>query len=315
MPKSDPYVCPKCEYKTQHKRDMTRHFYEKKTPCANNSGIELSEEIKKFVLIHRKYIKPKRDDAPKQINYYNYVSNLDTLTKLTQCLQHSQDGLVDINDYVEAQHKSTVEKLENDQFRCPHLLEPEKFLLLIDDMVKTEKHEEMNIIYDEMLDRIKIYCDGVWESYLIDSGMQRIVKILRSNYLDPYECYLYKKLFDDKKISGYNLNNVRIKLEEYYKFLAIFDLRPYVYENPIDYVISNYKTENPDEFRDFGMKKYEETKKTLSKTESSSTKRMIMDIIKRNHKVNLKKLNERILEIINIDEDFKKTLLSTQLCY
>jgi len=314
MPKSDPYNCPKCGYKTMYKRDMKKHFYCKKTPCANNLGVDLTSEIMEYVLIHRKYQNKniKKEDSKityNNNNITNYVNSLDTLTKLNYTLEYKQKQLIDINDYVESQHQSIVEKLENDEFRYPHFIEQEKLLVLIDDMVKIDKSEEMNVIYDEMLDRIKIFCDDEWEVYMVEPGMRRIVDILRTNYLDPYECYLYKKTFHDRLINGYQLNNVRIRLEDYYKFLAIFDLRPYVYDKPISFVIPNYKTENPDEFRDYGMKKYEEVKKTLSKTQTAYTKRMIMDIIKRNHKVNLKKLNKTIIDILKLDDDFRKSIM------
>lgn len=320
MPKADCYECPRCGYTNQWKRNMSRHFYELKNPCSDRKGLVLTDEIKEIVLKNHHYnintVSAVTTIGPSQITYNNnnnttFVNGLETLTKLKHYLAFNKTSTIDINDFVEAQHLSTVTRLENDEFKTPHLINTEKFLMLIDDMVRTDqqKHEEMNVIYDDMLDRIKIYCDDEWESYMIDSGMKRIIQILRTNYLDTYECYMYRKLFADKHINGYQLNNVRIKLEEYYKFLCIFDHYPYIYDNPIDYVIDNYKTEDPDEFRDFGMKKYEQIKKDLPKTEIAHTKKTVLDIIKRNNKVNLKRLNETILELINIDEDFKNNII------
>jgi len=324
MPKADNYECPRCGYCNQWKRNMKRHFYELKNPCSNRRNLELTDDIKEFVLKNRHYYPSHsvttQSSEPKQITYNtnnttnnNFVNGMETLTKLGHYLGYNNKSVTDINDFVESQHQPTVDKLENDEFRYPHLINSEKFLTLIDDMVRSNErnHEEMNIIYDEMLDRIKIYCDDEWESYMVESGMRRIVEILRTNYLDPYECYLYRKLFADKNINGYQLNNVRIKLEEYYQFLYIFGQHPYVYDKPISYVVNNYKTDNPDEFRDFGMKKYDQIRKDLAKTEMAHTKRQVLDIIKRNHKVNLKRLNETILELINIDEEFKVNILKS----
>jgi len=296
---------------------MKRHLYELKNPCTDKCNLELTNEIRETVLRNRRYYitKPKKDnDRPvSYTNITNYLNGMDTMCKLTHCLEYKQEKTTDINDFVEAQHQDTVEKLENDEFRYPHLISSDRFLMLIDEMAKTGKRcaEEMNIIYDEMLDRIKIYCDDEWTSYMIEPGMRRVVEILRTNYLNQYECYLFKKLFADKNINGYQLNNVRIHLGEYYKFLAIFDHHPYVYAEPIEYVVSNYKTDNPDEFRDFGMKEYNDVKKELPKTETAKMKKSVLDIIKRNHKVNLKKLNDDILEIINVDEEFKNKIIKT----
>ena len=99
-------------------------------------------------------------------------------------------------------------------------------------------------------------------------------------------------------------------MDNYYKFLAIFDHHPYVYTEPIEYVIANYKTDDPDEFRSYGMDKYNKLKEELTKSDINKTKKNVLDIVKRNHKMNLKKLNESISELINIDQDYKNSFLT-----
>lgn len=46
MPKADDYICPRCDYHTPLKRCMSRHFYEKKTPCTDRNGLDLTDEIR-----------------------------------------------------------------------------------------------------------------------------------------------------------------------------------------------------------------------------------------------------------------------------
>lgn len=325
MPKSQEYICPRCDYKTLLKKCIKQHFYALKNPCPNKNNLLLTEEIKLEVLSSHYYFKSSpvnistnnnNDVGNNHIhyntNYNNYIANLDSAVKLNSYLEYNKKAVTDINDYMEKQHEKTLAKMETDRQRVPHTISADDFLLLVDGMVKINNrcYEEMNVIYDEILDRIKIYCDGEWTVFMIEPGLRRIVDILRSNYLDQYECYLYKKLFYDKHINGYNLNTVRIHLDEYYKFLAIFDHVPSVNKEEIINIVPAYKTENPDEFREFGMKNYDAIKKDLSKSEVTKTKKRVLEIIKRNHKLNLKLLNESILELITLDQDFKNSFLS-----
>lgn len=322
MPKSDVYVCPRCGYEAQLKKHMKKHLFELKKPCPNRNNLELTESIKHNVLDCHFYFPPK-PEMPAQVTYNNhnqtvnnnFVNNLDTFTKLEQFLSYNKKPITDINDFVENQYKLIVDKLENDEYKYLYLIDSEKFLTCIDNMVKIngKNHEEMNVVYDEMLDRIRIYCDDGWENHMIEAGLKRIIDILRTNYLDQYECYLYRKLFLNRVRNGHELTDLNVKLEEYYKFLYTFDRRPYVYNQENDYVLPDYNSSDPNEFMDFGMKIYEKIRKELTKSEISHTKKMVLDIVKRNHKVNLKKLNESIIELINIDDDFKNNILKSKM--
>jgi hypothetical protein len=55
-----PYTCPRCDYKTNDKRNMRRHLYKLKKKCqATKNNIELTEEIKQITLTDRIYRIPK----------------------------------------------------------------------------------------------------------------------------------------------------------------------------------------------------------------------------------------------------------------
>lgn len=319
MPKDFDYICPRCNYESKIKRNMSRHFFEKKNLCANINNLDLTDEIKEYVLTHKVYHKQKLPTEASMINNLNvlnnYVNNLDTFQKLPVYLTHTSSSLIDINDKGERQYEIAVKKIEDDKTKYPILIESHKFLEMIDSLVAVEKDKinEMNVLYDEELNKIKIWCDDEWESHLQEEGMKRLVQILRTNYLDKYECYLYKKIYIDKKIGPYQLNEVRIKLQDYYKFLFILGHHPYVYINESKYVLENYKHDNPDELCNYGMSIYDEIKKNTSKTEISSFKKVILDIIKRNHKKNVKNLNENILDLINVDSDFKNKIIKPAL--
>lgn len=314
MPKAETYECPRCNYSTKIKRDMHKHLYLLKKECANIKNLELTEEIKLCVLKSKVYHKLQSELGTIQ-NFNilnNYVNGLETLDKLPLFLSYNSKSLMDINDKGEKLHQDAVRKLEEDRTKYPLLIESHKFLEMIDSLVGVNKNdiEEMNVIYDEELNKIKIFCDDEWECYMPDQGMKRLVQILRTNYLDKYECYLYKKIYMDKAIGPFSLNEVRLKLADYYKFLYILDHHPYVYKEKSEYVLENYRYSNPDELCSYGMSIYDEIKKNVGKTDINSFKKNILEIIKRNHKKNIKTLNENIFELINLDCEFKNKLLS-----
>lgn len=63
MPKKPNYQCIRCGYETDLKSNMNRHFFEKKEVCpATNNDIELTNEIKEYILKNRFY----RIPTPKQ---------------------------------------------------------------------------------------------------------------------------------------------------------------------------------------------------------------------------------------------------------
>jgi hypothetical protein len=54
------YTCIRCDYKTDEKRNMKRHLYEKNKPCQSKKNkIELTDEIKEEIMNNRIYHIPK----------------------------------------------------------------------------------------------------------------------------------------------------------------------------------------------------------------------------------------------------------------
>jgi len=315
MPKANAYECPRCEYTTKIKRDIHKHLFLLKKPCADKNNVILTDLIKYHVLENKVYHSSKSQNETGMINTLHvlnsHINTLDIFDKLPVYLDHTSKFLIDVNDCCEKQHEAAVKKIQADQTKYPILIESHKFLEMIDNLIAVDKNKinEMNVIYDEGLNKIRIWCDNEWESYLPDEGMKRLVQILRTNYLDNYECYLYKKIYVDKSIGPYQLNEVRLKLEDYYKFLYILGHHPYVYIEDSKYILKNYKHENPDELCNYGMSIYNDVKKKTAKTETSTFKRIILDIIRRNHKRNTKNLNENILDLINVDSEFKDKII------
>lgn len=54
--KNPPYCCPRCNYQTPKKTYMDKHFYQTKKTCPGHmNNIELTEDIKQFILTNRIY--------------------------------------------------------------------------------------------------------------------------------------------------------------------------------------------------------------------------------------------------------------------
>ena len=58
------YGCPRCGYETDIKQSMNLHLYKKKKPCpATVNNIELTDEIKEYILNNRVYKIPEPDEV------------------------------------------------------------------------------------------------------------------------------------------------------------------------------------------------------------------------------------------------------------
>lgn len=61
MAKKHPYTCPRCGYITQQKGDMRKHFLTLQKPCpATKQDIELTPEVKEYILNNRVYLYNKK---------------------------------------------------------------------------------------------------------------------------------------------------------------------------------------------------------------------------------------------------------------
>ncbi len=80
----DNYLCIWCGFTTKIKNDIRRHFYNLKKICpATKNNVELTEEIKEYILNNRVYIIPKQYKPQiihnnQIINNYQKINNLIT---------------------------------------------------------------------------------------------------------------------------------------------------------------------------------------------------------------------------------------------
>jgi hypothetical protein len=111
----------------------------------------------------------------------------------------------------------------------------------------------------------------------------------------------------------------REDLERHYKLLGCFDLPAYIKDkNDIEILGNNYKEseeafENKDEKEKYileekYLKIYNNTVDNTKKCEINKTKKNIIEIIKNNSKRNMTEFNKKVIDLWNIDEEFKDRL-------
>jgi hypothetical protein len=326
--KKDPYNCIRCGYNAQQKIHMKYHLYDlkKACPCLLNN-IELTDDIKEFILANRIYhVPPPTPPTPitqiinnnNTIN--NFIANMDSVEKLTKYITFKDTTLLEYPETIKNKFSKIVTELENG---TSNFLVLDKHNLLevinqITSLVTDETYENFNIIYDEKFNRLKLYESGKWTDSWLKSGIRTLLMQIQSVYFDVYECYLIRKI-EYSQLVPQHKTKIREQLSEYYKFLGCFEIEPYVMgrnDSEIKYNMDDERRDPHLEFTDENTaipilytKLYTEIR---DKTLVSQLKRIkidIIDIIKKNSKRNLDELNKKVFSLFNMDEEFKQTIL------
>ena len=74
------------------------------------------------------------------------------------------------------------------------------------------------MFYDESKNKISVYMFDKWTHFSIEEGVKHIVETIQENFWNMYEYNLIRT----------KMKNIDEHLSEYYKYLAAFDILPYV---------------------------------------------------------------------------------------
>lgn len=318
--KSIPYICPRCEYQTQIKDNMRRHLYKNIKECDRVNDIELTDDIRAIIMKYRNHHPPKQtminDDnnnngsitninngSITNINYYNIVSQMQPRHKLQEYCNYF--GIVPINfdKNVELTYYDNIKLLLKDDSKHDIEHKYDDIMKMVNDMVSIPKTNvpgdvsKMNIIFDE---HIEIYNDDNWETLLSDTGLDSIITGLKQNYLDYYEKYNIMQIENENTSKHVNL------LKDYYKFLACFNMQPFVDQMANKYILGN-DVENKDslDISEKYMDNYDNVKAKLTKTYIDNSRQKLLSIVKNVTKSNTSEINRRIVDLINIDNEFR----------
>jgi hypothetical protein len=329
MTKKDNYLCIRCGFSTKIKNDIRRHFYNLKKICpATKNNIELTDEIKEYILNNRIYIipKPQKPEKPtiinninnQIINNYNQINNLimsmDPIEKINKYIKYKNIELVDIDERLNETFESKANKLKNNKFKYFHL-NLQSIIGIIDEITTIKDINTLNIFYDNILNKIKIFCDNEWLSLLLDFGIITIIDKIQYAYLNSYECYLIRKIINENNY--HSKQELKEILEEYYKFLAWFDIQPYIFSKNNNKILFNdnddkyYESSNNFTIYNDYYKLYTNIISKINKTEQAKVKKGIESIIKKNTKSFIIELNKKYLESLQNDEEFKKDFIKS----
>jgi len=295
---------------------MRRHLYLLKKQCPGfYNDIELTEDIKNKVLTNRVYeIKTteKQKDGP-TINLNNYVFEMDTKDKLESVLDYEQKRPVNLGDQIERANSQKIEKLEDRSYKYGFKLDRHNLFELVDQSIqltcKNDIHK-MNLHYIPELGKIAIYHDDEWTNYLYDSGINKVINIIRNYYLESYEKYMLYKIFIDKRASAFECNDYKNQLNDYFQFLIAFDLYPSSKDEGNTDFLPGFDHDNKFFISDFCMKRYNEQKDELKRCDINKIRKLIGDIIKTNSIANVKMLNKHVINLAVNDEKFREKLLA-----
>lgn len=322
-----PYVCVKCGFSTRDKNNIRRHFNKKK-PCPSiDHEIELTDEIKDYILENRIYNIPVPEPKPTQaqiINNYNTMNNfinaIDPLKKIQDYIKHKNIHLIPFDRSVELKYEKTRLKLEKGQ--GVHSMSQDDIFEILDNVTKVESEslEDFNYFYDSGMKKLMMYESGDWKEVFILSGLKMTIRTIQDYLWNAYECYLIKKIRTN--INGNFLENQKLKefLQEYYTFLGCMDVDPYVKDtnnNKIifipdddEYWVSPSATDNDAwSISDEYMKVYNKVKDDITIKQRDKMKTNLLDVIKTNSKRNISELNKVIISLINVDADFKRDMV------
>lgn len=310
----EPYLCPRCNYETRSRPDMKKHLYNLKKSCPGQvNDIELTEEIKQKILSNRVYTIEQQtiDKEGCTFNFNKYIFDMDTTDKLNRALEFSEANTINFGDKIESTYSAKIKKLEDRSYKYGFQLGHTDFLEVVDKSVQlgsTIDLRGLNLLYINELNKIAIYHDDEWTHYLFDSGLNKIITIIRNYYLESYEKYILYKIFVDKEATAIECNTYKNQLNEYFQFLACFDIFPSSKDQD-NLFLPGFSHNDNFYLSKFTIDRYNEQLETLKKSDKNKIRKTVGDIIKAHNGANVKLLNKYIINLAVNNEAFKTHLL------
>jgi len=313
---------------------MRQHLYHLTKACPGTKrSLELTEEVKLDILENRVYhVKDDVKIMNQTINTFNtmnnFIANMDYVDKITKLANYKQLEIVDFETKVEDEFMRTVKKLDKDSFKYGFSLKHRDFMEIIDTLTnalrgdkRDEFIEHLNFIYDSKRKRIRVYNSGEkWEDFLVNAGLNYLIGTIASYYLESYEVYLIRKIHATNSTLCQQSEQHKC-LEDYYTFLACFEVDPFVKGKYDAQILYSKDTPEYDEapapgdidaytIVDKFSKMYTRIYDSLTNAQKNNVHKEVLDIIKSNTQNTVTEIDKDILNLINIDEGFKLEIMA-----
>lgn len=297
------------------KSNIRNHFFVRTKPCGSfKNDLVLTDRIKQDVLDNHVYHIPTAPSTQTIINanintfnqMNNIVNNIDPMEKISKYMKHTNSQIVDFDKHVMDTLETEIESLDTDKDCIIHL-KSDALLQLVDSVTRITDFDNMNVVYDVISDKLKIYNEGCWKSYLMEAGISEIIHCIKDTYLDEYECYLLQKW--NATTNSVTKSKVSEYITEYLQFLACNDMSPFFIGKTNGNILQT--SSQSYDIEETWYKKFSRIKDNLKAYEVRKVRSNIANIIKRNSKVNILDLNKKIMELINVDEYFKREVLAS----
>lgn len=307
--RNKPYTCPRCGYETNQRCDIYRHFHKRKKKCPGQlEDIELTEDVVKVVLENRVFRSTNPITPAPIININNIITNMDVFEKMSKYFAYNNIHIIGFEQSIEDKYSNTALRLETDCFK-EFQLKTDNLYETIDDVsnaCKTEEMKGLNIYYDSGVDKICIYDgEGEWDESMATLSIKKIIATIQDYYWNMYEFYLIRKIYNMGV--GWATQYCHELLDEYYRFIACFDLISYCKDKVDNDIVKNgHKGSYDIAERYWG--RFQKVREKLATSEANTIRKTVLDIVKKNSKRNIEHLNKKIINLFKMDESFKMAM-------
>lgn len=307
---------------------MRRHLYNLVKPCPGSTlSIELTTDIKEIVLKDRVYNPPvieKPCTIIQTINQnntiYNYISNIDMFVKLNKLAEHQNIEIEDFESSVDDIYKRDAHRFLNGGFRGNVEYNEDHFLNMISNVTEsTGDLKSMNVLYDHKTDNFHFAIgSGNWDKYRRKTGLVYLIETIVYACLERYEVYLIRKLHNARIVEKPTFEHC---LDVYYRFISTFDIKPYVHGKEDSQILYNEEDTNyctssnrgdveAHRLVDACYTRYNRIREEHTDVEKKNTIKEVFDIVKQNSKTSIQELNKMILQVLHVDKEFEKSLIT-----
>ena len=315
----EPYECVSCGYNTKCRNDMKRHLYDRKKHCnRSKNNITLSEEIKQHILENRRYEIPASNENKNTINnvintyncWNNFISKMPLQDKIEKLISYTQLGHIGYEDVIRSKYENDAKDYDDPRNMSIETaaIDKNRLFTYIDEVTKSEPESndiKVNVIYDHITKKIKMFQDGVWDNHLTHIGVNKLFEALQSILLDAYERFLINK-YTSSKTHFADKARVKELFQEYYKFLGYFDLQPFVSR------ITPFEQRHYDPDGIF-YSWYNDATDNITKSECKEHQKIVTDVLKGNSKQSIDDLNKKIFDLMKMDETFRNQIIGKNM--